>query len=337
MSALVLRGAPIRLIPRVISSTVFIRSYVLGERRKRGKSRIISTLDPKLLEPGDILDMSHKKTARVHFWGSDIQRGLGALLFYVQIQNGRLPFPPNSRGFLYYHSEAPASPLESSVRFRLAPDNTPSSFLRGQDLLAPCGLPWRISLPQIACRTGQTQFRQQLLHDSLVTEEQLSRCRDIFRHYRDRISPQFTLFRLDSLFSASFSTRICLTTVGDKLHTFTLSPFVEWDNNTSKLYFPWSGSAITRFEASTRAEHAGHRILHLRIVKIMEPVTCTVEGHNVRMLKPEEGELLTVSFRGGMPQPWAYDIDAESKTSVGLRALWDISIARGTPQLTRNL
>ncbi|KAJ7110636.1 hypothetical protein C8R44DRAFT_261875 [Mycena epipterygia] len=134
--------------------------------------------------------------------------------------------------------------------------------------------------------------------------------------------PQYTLFRLDSLFSVNFSSRIHLTTVGDELHPSVLSPFEERKHNT-KQYFPWSGSAIARFEPSTRDEHAGYRMLHLRIVKIIEPVIFTVEGYNGRMLKPE-GKLLTVSFRGGVPEPWTYGIDIEGKCSVGLRALWDL-------------
>ncbi|KAJ7110625.1 hypothetical protein C8R44DRAFT_856894 [Mycena epipterygia] len=323
MSVWVLRNAPIRLITRPTLSTVFIRSYALGERRKRGKPRIISTLDPKLLQPEDILDISHKKSSTIHFQDSGIPRGPGAELFYIQTKTGHPPFPPNSRGFLYYHSEAHASPLASSVRFRLTPDNTPSSFLRGQDLLAPCGLPWRISLPQIACHTGHTKLRKQLLHENLATEEQLSHCRDIFREH-PRIYPQYTLFRLDSLFSVNFSSQVSLTTVGDELHTSVLWPFTERNKNSTK-FFPWSGSAVARLEPSTRAEHAGHRMLHLRIVKIVQPVARTVEGYAGRMGKPEEGQLLTVSHYHRAPEPWAFDVDADIKNAAGLRHLWDKS------------
>ncbi|KAJ7110622.1 hypothetical protein C8R44DRAFT_800346 [Mycena epipterygia] len=315
MSAL--RGAPIRLVIRGTSSKVFIRSYGLG---KSGlERRIISTLDPKLLEPGDILEMSHKKTARINFPGSDT-RGLGALLIYVQTKDGRLPFPPNSRGFLYYHSEPPASPLESSVRFRLAPDNTPSSFLHGQDLLTPWGLPWRILLPQIACHAEYTKIRQQLQHEDLATSEQFSQCRDVFHGHR--IHPEYTLFRLDSTFLVNFSGKIHITTVGDVLHSVYLEPHRDEGYNS---HFCLSGSAHARFEPSTRPEHAGCRVVHLRILKIVEPVAFTMEGYAGRVVKPKEGELLTVSVRGSVPEPWAYDIDLKTKHGAALRALWDKS------------
>ncbi|KAJ7110671.1 hypothetical protein C8R44DRAFT_633906, partial [Mycena epipterygia] len=89
-------------------------------------------------------------------------------------------FPPHSRGFLYYHSDAPAGSLEGSLRFRVTSDNTPSLFPRGQDLLAPWGLPWRIILPQIACHPKYARIREQLLRENLATEGQLSHHRDIF-------------------------------------------------------------------------------------------------------------------------------------------------------------
>lgn len=58
-------------------------------------------------------------------------------------------------------------------------------------------------------------------------------------------------------------------------------------------------------------------MLHLRIVKILEPAACTEEG---RMLKPQEGELLML--RGGLG-PWAYDVDNTGPSAAALRILWD--------------
>ncbi|KAJ7106914.1 hypothetical protein C8R44DRAFT_885605 [Mycena epipterygia] len=292
------------LLPRRTSSRVLIRNYtniqweplVLSTQRRirTHNLNIISTLNPKLLKTGDFLNLSRRTN-----------------------KNSRLPFPLLSRGFLYYHSERSAGPLEGSLRFRLTPDNSPSSFFRGEDLRAPWGLPWEIILPQIACRAEYTKIREQLLREGLATEDQLSLCRDIFR--KQPIHSRYTLFRLNSTFLVHFS-RMRLTIVGDALHALVLdAPFKDTVSNT----FPWTGSALFRFEPSARAEHAGRRVVHLRVMKIVEPVECVFEGYSGRVLKPEEGELLTMSSENRAPEPWSYDIDRKAQSAAALRVLWD--------------
>ncbi|KAJ6566755.1 hypothetical protein B0H19DRAFT_713692, partial [Mycena capillaripes] len=69
-------------------------------------------------------------------------------IVYSQDNHQRAPFPPQSSGFLYYHKNPSALPMEGSVRLRVTPDKEPSSFSRGQDLLIPSGCPWQIILPQ---------------------------------------------------------------------------------------------------------------------------------------------------------------------------------------------
>ncbi|KAJ7110672.1 hypothetical protein C8R44DRAFT_883795 [Mycena epipterygia] len=83
-----------------------------------------------------------------------------------------------------------------------------------------------------------------------------------------------------------------LTAVGNVLHTVDINPFR--DSEAGNV-LPWSGSAAARFEPSTDAKHAGRRILHLRIVKIIQPVTSTVKGYTGKVIKPEEGRLLNRS------------------------------------------
>ncbi|KAJ7110633.1 hypothetical protein C8R44DRAFT_985797 [Mycena epipterygia] len=320
--------APIRLITRRTRSRTSIRHTggIIGdsllERKRPGPARhILSTLDQNLLKSKDVLNPSQKKSITIRFPDS-VGPGPGAQLRYAEAQ-APIPFPPHSRGFLYYDSGARAEPLEGSLSFRVTSDNTPASFLRGHDLLAPCGLPWRITLPQIACQPGYTRIREHLLRENLATEEQLSLCRDIFREHR--IYPEYTLFRLDSLFFVDFSTNPCLTAVGDALHPFRPKPFVEF---AAKDYFPWSGSALARFEPSTRPENTGRRVVHLRIVKIVKPVACTVKGgYAGRVVKPKEGELLNVFLHGSALEPWAYDIDHRTgkPNSAALRVLWDKS------------
>lgn len=75
-----------------------------------------------------------------------------------------------------------------------------------------------------------------------MTEEQLSQCRDIFGGHK--IHPEYTLFRLDSLFFVNFSTT-ALTAVGDALYPFRVQPFVQY---TGEQYFPWSGMSYIAFK-----------------------------------------------------------------------------------------
>ncbi|KAJ7113930.1 hypothetical protein C8R44DRAFT_740806 [Mycena epipterygia] len=326
MSALALQRPPIRLPHRSNSLRALVRRYTTGSsmERKRGRP-IISTLTPKLLTPEDVLDLSRKKKIRINFPGASILND--ARLGYINTGKGggqgggdQIPFPPHSRGFLYYHSEPHAAPLEGGLRFRVTSDNSPSSFPRGQDLLAPWGLPWQIILPQISCNTDYIAVSDQLLHENLVKEEQLSRCRDIFGERL--IYPQYILYRLDSPFLLNFASPIWLTAVGDELHTLPLAPLKDRDSE-KKPCNPWTGSAVARFERSPR--HPGRRVVRLRFLKIVQPVECTMEGYNGRVLEPEEGQLLTVSSYRHAAEPWAYDIDRKTRLGAALRVLWDKS------------
>ncbi|KAJ7110593.1 hypothetical protein C8R44DRAFT_856871 [Mycena epipterygia] len=281
---------------------------------------------PALLTSGDVLDISRKNTFSIHFSAAGIPSGRGVLLQYGRRKDGHIPFPAHSRGFLYYHRKPHAAPLEGSLRFRVTPDDNPSSFPHGQDLLTPWGFPWELILPQIARRGLYSKIQDQLLHENLATEEQFSHCRTLF-HSVATIDPQYTLFRLDSTFPLNFSSTMRLTAVGDALYSLKLSPHAEriWRPfNNDWTDSPWSGSALVHFEPSTRPEHTGRRMVHLRIEKIIQPVACIVEGYKGRVLKPEEGELLTVSIYRRTPEPWAYDIDRDTiKNTAGFRALWD--------------
>ncbi|KAJ7629730.1 hypothetical protein DFH06DRAFT_1225277 [Mycena polygramma] len=264
----------------------------------------LSTLNPALLASTDHLDLSLRHSIVVRFQES--RRGTYAVLRY---RNGPsrtgYPFPEQCAGFLYYHTDVHALSLEGSVRLRVTPNNEPSAFQHGQDLLLPSGAPWQIALPQIACRKQHAVLSAQLLHENLVEEDHLSLARRLF-HDSGRISPQWTLFRLGQQFPIDFAQALKLTAVGkDKLYPLVLPLFA--DNSCA-------GSALACFEPSTSA---GRRVVHLRIVRIVNPVLY-VPGP---IAKPEEGQLLCRSDTG---TPWTYEIDTESAVGAGLRALWDI-------------
>ncbi|KAJ7090575.1 hypothetical protein C8R43DRAFT_829148, partial [Mycena crocata] len=191
-------------------------------------------------------------------------------------------FPRLTRGFFYYKSGTGTAALDGGVRFRITLERDPALFPLGHDLALPSGLPWEVSLPQIACAKKYEAVRMHLLYAQLATTEQVSRCRTLWG--RKPIHPNLTLFSLGSLFYADFSHSLKLTVVGEtKLHQVQFnSLFAAYAQG--KTYFPWrgrwlgiirSGTALARFEPSTLLEHAGRRVLHLRIVRLLEPVEFT--------------------------------------------------------------
>ncbi|KAJ7278264.1 hypothetical protein C8J57DRAFT_1059905, partial [Mycena rebaudengoi] len=231
-------------------------------------------------------------------------------------------FPPHSRGFLYYYSDPKLSLQAGSVRLRTTTDDAVSSFHRGRDLRLPSGMPWQIIVPQIATRTIYVRLCQQLLHEGMVTEELLSRSCTVFAG-RSLIYPETTVFGLQHPFLVNFQQSSSLSIVGPtRVHDAELKPFSEMAPRKLPPR-PFTGSGVACFERSTLPKHARKRVILLRILKILEPVTCTVPGYTGRVGWPKEGELHTVSFRDGPQRPWSYDVDNNGGVTAALRNLFD--------------
>ncbi|KAJ6518572.1 hypothetical protein DFH09DRAFT_1098400 [Mycena vulgaris] len=274
-----------------------IRQYAVAARSKRSppKKRPVSTLDPSRIIRADHLDLSQRGEVAIQLACS---LRSGRLVYTYATPGGptrRIGFPHGTRGFLYYHhSDPPAGPLEGCLRFRITSDNSPASFAHGQDFLGRSGLPWKILLAKLFRRASA-------------------------------IRPRTTLFRLDSTFLLKFSSKLVLTLVADVVHTLGLQSLCT-EHGPDGTFFPWTGSAVARLKRSTLPEHARRRVLHVRIVKIVQPVDCAVPGYTGRLVRPEEGQLFTVRTRGGPPKPWSYNIDRrKTMGAAGLRFLWENS------------
>lgn len=119
----------------------------------------------------------------------DNMRGGGTLSynkFFIAYQAERPPsseltkikFPGRTRGFLYYRSPHDLPPSAGELRFRLSD----SSFQHGQDLLTKNARPWRIPLYGLVDPpTYLVGLRDQLLHEKLITVDQLNACRRILQ------------------------------------------------------------------------------------------------------------------------------------------------------------
>ncbi|KAJ7041424.1 hypothetical protein C8F04DRAFT_1031470 [Mycena alexandri] len=285
-------------------------------RRDGRPQLLISTLNPAFIQSGDYMDLSGRKRRNIGF--THALTAVNPQILYVGVRT----FPDNCAGFLYYHRESTAAPLEGGIRFRRTRDNRPSSFSGGHDLLLPSGAPWELILPQLT-RTTYQRLGDQLLRENLATPAQFALCRRIFATM-GRIQAPLIMFRLTQEFPVNFGGPLRLTVVGSEAYyPATLELFPVFKTTTTYVKrFPLTGSAIARFEPSARD---GRRVLHLRIVKIIKPVVCTVDKHKARLEQPEEGQLLTGSVRGCDPAPWEFRLDGRSKAATAFRALWDVS------------
>ncbi|KAJ6587336.1 hypothetical protein B0H10DRAFT_2094014 [Mycena sp. CBHHK59/15] len=311
------------------------RQFATTPSRHHRLQRIISTLNPAHITPNDFVDFEKVERSRVRFpWQPAYQH---STLFTYDFRGKFVSFPTHARGFMYYHTEQ-GYPLAGSIRLRVTADNAPSSFPRGEDLLLPSGFPWQIMLAQIANLKTYLTVQDQLLREQLVTEEQLTRCRELFGN-RGLYYPRLTLFRTDQPFLVSFLRPLRLCIVGQaELHRARLE-HIFTDQGNGGHNTPFKGSAIARFERSTLPQHANRRILVLRIVQITEPVVSL--GKTGKMVEPKAGALLTLRLHG-KERPWAYDVDCGSSVdldhhsvpnnsvAIALRALWDASVPKSS-------
>ncbi|KAJ7648600.1 hypothetical protein DFH06DRAFT_571342 [Mycena polygramma] len=301
----------------------------VGRFSRPGIRHVVSTLNPRLIQPGDHLDLSHRLEITLAFPHKQNTTTRSRLVYATTFNDlskqREVPFPDNSKGFMYFHTQLNAAPLERSIRFRLTSKNDPASFSCGQDLTLPSGAPWQVVLPQLI-NARYHRLRDQLLHEDLVTKEQLSQCRRLFMNRRgassiSRLRPSLTMFRLSQEFPVNFDRSVCLFVVGKMVHRLYLGSIFSGDR-----FNPWTGSALARFEPCAR--HDWRRVVHMRIVKIVAPIAKSADQDVVRIVRPEEGNFLSVAMRGGAPKPWAYDIDRKTKIGAALRDLWDASLVK---------
>ncbi|KAF8207294.1 hypothetical protein K438DRAFT_2013787, partial [Mycena galopus ATCC 62051] len=203
------------------------------------------------LAASNYLDLSGKVEVPIHCLASQSGAASTLIRYTSTPKKKLLPFPQPTDGFLYYHREKDAAPLEGAVRMRICGKKRPWTFLNGRDLLLPSGCPWQIILPQVACGDANyTSMREQLLAENLVTEEQLAQCRCLFGD--EEIDPQTTLFRLSQEFPVNFdSASPHLNLVGAaSVYRLELDGlFVTNDGGKSRI--PWKGSGRACLEPST--------------------------------------------------------------------------------------
>ena len=128
----------------------------------------ISTLCSKRLQPSDCIDISGQLRPRLMLpCGS-------TYLFYPNTTLATDVFPPNTRGFLYYHTPPKASPLVGGLHFRCA--SNLDDFHKGKDLVLKDNFtPWSIPLYSLANHVTYAKWCEQLMLDHLVTQAALDK------------------------------------------------------------------------------------------------------------------------------------------------------------------
>ncbi|TBU54993.1 hypothetical protein BD310DRAFT_826839 [Dichomitus squalens] len=325
------------------------------------QSRRVCTLDPTKLAPSDYVDFRARNNPSVTFVAQSYDPSntlLGRPGTRIIARGFRhFKFPPNTAGFLYYHIPPYSPPLAGEVRFRVTFSPDPASFTQGYDLLMDYGVRWNIPLLYMTDKKEYTGLHTLLLQDGLVTPQLSDIAASAVEGLKKTAHGRKISFRrtaLVSSFRRGFHFRVgqhnryCIAIGTDtvvKKRVENLANFrVPVDGiGESAQYSPFEGSTICCFEPSTLPEHAGKRVVVLRVLRLLDsdpirPVPPpNKHEYPLSALRPREGQLL-MTMRRGKVQPWSVDVNKDTKrpaTHVGmgrmLRILYENQELYGSP------
>ena len=258
------------------------------------------------------------------------------------MKNETIPFPPDTKAFLYYSIPSGKPRIAGELRLRVASSDDHASFESGSDLLDKDGHPWTrplYYLPQIYSPLYLKLMEEKLVSDDLdrVLSSLLS-VHPFPRYHRPH------LYTLNDPFVVDFhTTRLSLfiiTEQGVRILPFS-RVFTESRSNcegrrpytgayiSRHSYIDsheFVGSALARFERSTLPEHKDARTVVLRFLKIITPVKCVIPSYDNYICPPKEGELYRrskISLKLDQ-SVWSVNIDQTKGSMIrGLRLLWD--------------
>ncbi|KZT09897.1 uncharacterized protein LAESUDRAFT_756119 [Laetiporus sulphureus 93-53] len=303
----------------------------------------IGTLDPSRLSPDDYLHLEgwscfvHDRNSLVRGDGIDewtpTYKQTDEILFspyYDCLSYGLKPsfirpFPPNTRGFLYYSYPAAGSrgieyEFMGEVRFRLCDHPSLESFSQGVDLQdhACCPIAWRIHSLDIAALPEYAMLHQMLVRDGLVHPLGMEHMR-----WTRAYDPQFrkfwqvppnAIYNIDDPFCIDLADRdnVLWVVYEDIVYKLPMKTrFLDMRNGQS--FAPYRGTILVKFERSTLPEDKGWRTLLLRVVDIVKPVKCVLPAYDEYVSRPTLGQLLQ---RGGRPIKFRCDSERSSSQAA---------------------
>ncbi|KAJ7056809.1 hypothetical protein C8F01DRAFT_1155123 [Mycena amicta] len=264
------------------------------------RAQTLSSLRADTLQSSDFIDVAGGHKLQVRFPGDHPP----LRLTYQHSDAVSTPFPPNARGYLYYHAPHPSAPLSGSIRLRIDSDNA-----LGTDLLLPDGLPWQIVLPTLVHSKNGAGALRQLISESLVDSETIASCRAVFSGW-SAIRPKCLFFAIDQPFAIPMTVEnVFLTVVGkEKLERLRLRSLFGRD----PARYPYTGSLLARFELSSDVTR-----VFIRILKIVDPIVCVKpEFSGRRVVAPLVGDLVSHRTPAGVIEPWSLNLLKDPKASA---------------------
>ncbi|TFK39067.1 hypothetical protein BDQ12DRAFT_89890 [Crucibulum laeve] len=281
--------------------------------KREANVRIITTFDPKKLQPPDFFDISEERYPS--FYTREYGNHQPALPITYHSEKGKYQeFPRDAGGFFYYHRPPGLPEIAGEIRFRTTGGRDMFSFEKGKDLLRPPGIPWRIPLLLMAGADAYTPFRTRLLEDGLVSEKTMEICKQIYLGGKFSRGSTF-VFDLSQPFVVDFSKQSStFWVIGHEKSGLCKLNHIFGDSRSARKVFPYNGAGMVRLERSTLPEHAGTHTLVMRVLQIVQPVQCTVKDYDEKVQRPTEGELVTRTYKN-VVRPWSVRLDGKEYSS----------------------
>ncbi|KZV76385.1 hypothetical protein PENSPDRAFT_646414 [Peniophora sp. CONT] len=305
--------------------------------------RRVVTLDPTKLNAVNWKDWSGKRIPRV--WTKTpvgkLERSPYGLEYYNGLPRTRyLPYPPHTRGFLYYHppnSDVFAPEFNEfdlgHIRFRcVASPETP--FHAGEDLKLPTGAPWHCSGRRLA--SVGSPLLNLALCEGLISEDDAATWSRIPHHgvYRNNGGSRY-IQRFDQPFITHLAkrrnslvfapTKPCREKDKDEILYLRTGVNSGYEGSkTVKLVEQCftSGAIVCHFEVHSFDGQGRPSTFALRVDRVLEPPV-QVPSLPVTMPNPTPGELLLLPYmhrESGYPKltrkyhldvrPWTLKLDS---------------------------
>ncbi|KAF9479085.1 hypothetical protein BDN70DRAFT_711145 [Pholiota conissans] len=207
------------------------------------------------------------------------------------------PFPPDTKGYLYFHHSPGKPALHGGVRFKLC--NGLEEFQEGSDLLIPSGEVWDISVAEIISFSQQRPLLKFVRGEKLIGDDIVEDVRKNLHRWFRKKSPH-CIYSLSDPFIIDVSVERGHTNIltRKKLVRVSFLPwfFVEYgrmNEGQRHFIFPFSGAVRLQYELSTLPEHRElGPTLVMRVLEIVKPITVDPKYNDGTVVIPEPGELL---------------------------------------------
>ncbi|KAF8901015.1 hypothetical protein CPB84DRAFT_1730018 [Gymnopilus junonius] len=265
-----------------------------------------------------------------------------------------IPFPPGTRGYLYYQGHPRFPLIAGGVRFRVLPEGA-EDFEAGHDLQLPNGKPWVRVLN--AALVNNPGIMAKLIEENLVLKNfmELRRQRKLELAMRP-VKPLKPIQKSHTEAGLSVNPLYKWddTFFLDLEHTAAHFSFVKWTEKypfhlwylfrdrrpackktygaSNSGFAPYRGVVAAHFELSSLPEHTGddpHVVI--RILQIVQPVSVVVHDYDGFVNMPVEGELLSRGL-GSKRLPLSFPLNEKPRCQPYLRKLFlDATNIKFTP------